>query len=329
MRIKRLDKNFTLLDANADLIAHMGIHGYSKKLNKRIKPNSFEAVKLAIDNNIPFEIDIRNTADHIAILEHDNIIKLDAERVKINHLTYSQLKEKMGDDMPCTLEEVLEYNNGKVPIVIDAKEANIFYSKYRRNLSELLNKFSMNTELILQSFNPFFILSMRKKGFATGQLICRGETFLSVFKGPKTFANVYEKIVSFVCFISDADMIVMENHSNKKWNKRTSIFTSEEAYENKKKKLESLQEKLDNAIYKGRRKLLKIADKIQLKLVKAAHDLTKKPVLAFTIENELEFGEIDSFYITNYIVDFGIRGIDNYIDDIKKLSQERKNQCNH
>lgn len=320
MLIKRLNKNFDILDKH--LIAHKGIYGYSDKHRRYISPNTYTSCKLAIDNGIPFECDIRNTADNIAVLAHDSTILHNGQKIKVNKYKYEELVEILGNLVPAKLEDVLEYNNGKVGIIVDAKEAHIFYSKYRDNLANLLNKFAKKGEILLQSFNPFFMLSIRKhiKGVATGQLICRGKTILDSFRTPKRLAYIYEMLISFICFIARTDVINMENHSDAKWQVRTRFFISKSENLKVKNKREKLLEKLDNTIYKGIKRLNKFSDKVQLQLVKFAHELTKKPVLAFTITHEDEFDVMENLYIVNYIADFSNLGVEEYIDKIKRIS---------
>lgn len=319
MYIKRLNREFVLLDNT--LIAHKGIYGYFKKGKKDVLQNSFESCKIAIDNNIAFECDIRNTKDDIPVLAHDNIIVLDnGKKIKVSKCRYDKLKELLKDKSPSKLEDILEYNNGRVGVVIDAKEAHIFYSKYRENLSQILNKYALRGEIMLQSFNPFFMLSLKKhiENVVTGQLICRGKTILDSFRTPKTIAYMYERIISIICFISRADVINMENHSNIIWQKRTRLFISK--YTNNKivGKTERLLRKIDTTLYKGMKKINKLVDKIQLKLIKIAKDLTQKPVFAFTIENEKDFNKMENLFIVNYIVDFSKYGVEEYIKRIKK-----------
>ena len=276
------------------------------------------------DNNIPFECDVRNTKDNICVLAHDSIIKHDEKEIKINKYTYQELCDMLGNDAPARLEKVLEYNNGKVAIVVDAKEAHIFYSKYRENLAKLLNRYSSIGEILLQSFNPFFMLSMRShlKDVLTGQLICRGKTILDSFKAPKSIAYTYERIISLICFISRTDIINMENHSEPKWKKRTKYFTSKNANLNIIAKREYLQDKIENS----KIKLNNILDKMQLRLVEMAYKLTKKPVLTFTIQDKSEFDLMENLYIVNYITDFSKLGIEEYIRKIKKKYQDNNHE---
>lgn len=168
MIVKRLKKDFSILDNK--LIAHKGIYGYYSELNRNIKGNTFESCKLAIDNNIPFECDVRNTADNIAILAHDNnMYNGNGKKIKISECTYKELCDMFKEKVPAKLEDVLKYNNGRVGVIVDAKEAHIFYSKYRDNIAKLLNEYAQKGEVMLQSFNPFFMLTLRKhlKGVLT------------------------------------------------------------------------------------------------------------------------------------------------------------------
>lgn len=317
MIVKRLNRNFSLLDN--DLIAHKGIYGYSYRLKKIIKPNSYEACKIAIDNNISFECDIRNTLDNIPVIAHDNIIALmDNKKIRINKHTYKELCDLLKENAPSKLEDILKINNGKVGVVVDAKEAHIFYSKYRDNLANILNKYSKKGEIMLQSFNPFFMLSIGKhlRDVLTCQLICRGKTILDSFRAPKSLAYMYERIISFICFISKTDVINMENHSNLKWQKRTRYFISSKTNNKVLLKRKKLIEKIDTSLYKGWRRVNRVLDKIQLKFVKFMHELTKKPILAFTIENESDFNKMENLYIVSYIVDYSMNGVEEYINKI-------------
>lgn len=319
MMIKRLNRNFIMLDNK--LIAHKGIYGYSNRLKRRIEPNSFESCKIAIENDIPFECDIRNTLDNIPVLAHDNVLEIiNNKKIRVNKYTYNQLCEMLKEKAPSKLEDILKLNNGRVGVIVDAKEAHIFYPKYRKNLFSTLNKYSQNTEIILQSFNPFFMLSSRNvlKNVITCQLICRGKTILDSFRAPKTLAYWYERIISLICFISRTDAINMENHSNSKWQQRTKFFISRSENVRVAKRREMLLDRLENSIYKGIKRFHKFIDKTQLKLVKLAHELTKKPVLAFTIENESDFNLMESIYIVSYIADFNSYGVEEYIKKMKK-----------
>lgn len=307
MYIERLKRDFTVLDKN-NFISHAGIYGYSKLLKKEIRQNTLEAIRLSVENDIPFECDIRGTKDNIPVLSHDDDITLkNGEKIKISKLNYEDILKIAGSEAPELLEDALKINSGRVPCIIDAKEAKFFlYSQYRKNLANMLNHYAKMGEVALQSFNPAFMLVMRGhlKGVLTLQLVCRAQTVLSVFKAPKRAANIYEKMVSFVCFIARTDAINMENHDDKSWKFSTRAFHSDEFY--------NTVEEIMNTLNRG-------SDKIQYLLVKMVNELTKKPVLAFTVEKDEDFKCIEGNLISNYIADFNYLGVEGYIEKIKNL----------
>lgn len=307
MYIDRLKKDFLILDTN-NFISHEGVYGYSTSLKREVRPNTIESIRIAIENDIPFECDIRGTKDNIPVLSHDDDIVLsDGRRFKISKMNYSDILSFAGSEAPELLEEALEINSGRVPCLIDAKEAKFFlYSEYRKNLSKMLNCYAKRGEVALQSFNPAFMLVMRGhlKGVLTLQLVCRAQTVLSVFKAPKRAAEIYEKMASFVCFIARTDAINMENHDDKSWKFSTRAFHSSEFYD--------AVEEVMNTLNKG-------SDKIQYLLVKMVKELTRKPVLAFTVTKEDDFNNIEKNLISNYIADFSYMGVEEYIKKIKEL----------
>lgn len=312
MYIERHGKEFTILDNN-NPISHGGIYGYYRKKGREVKQNTLEAILLSVVNGIPVEFDIRKTKDDIAIISHDDEILLsNGLKIKISKTSYTDILRIAQNEAPATLEEVLRVVDGRVPVLVDAKEVNFFlYSKYRKNLTLLLNQYAQKGEIALQSFNPAFMLVMRKhlKGVLTLQLICRAQTVLSVFKAPKRAAAIYEKLVSFICFIARTDAINMENHSDKKWKRVTRAFHSDEFSVKVEELLDSLNKK---------------SDKVQYFLVKMVHNLTKKPVLAFTVTEEEEFWAIKGNIISNFIVDFSHLGVEEYIRKMKEIKKRKE-----
>ena len=304
MYVERLHKEFSILDGKN--ISHGGIHGFSEKCSREIKENTLEAIELSVQNGIPFECDIRGTKDNIPVLAHDNEINLPDGRVlKISKMNYADIVSEAKELAPELLEDALALNHGKVPCIVDAKEAKgIIYTKYRRNLAKILNRYARYGEIVLQSFNPIFMLVMRSHlvGVLTMQLICRAQTLLSVFSTPKSIANFYEKMVSVICFIARTDAINMENHDDKKWRFSTRAFHDDEFYD----QVEEILGELN-----------KTTDRLQYYLVKIVNELTKKPVFAFTIRKEEDFDAIESGLISNYIVDYSHLGVERYIQKMK------------
>lgn len=312
MYVKRVDKDFKILDVY-HIIAHGGIYGNFTNRNgsnRFIESNTYISCKLAIDNNIPFECDIRQTKDDIPIITHDNVFDVEGKEYKFSRMNYSEIKELLGKKAPCTLKKVLEYNNGRVPVLIDAKESKfIVYSKYRRNLCDLLNEYAQIGEIALQSFNPVFMLVMREYlvGVLTIQLICRAQTLLSVFDSPKLLARSYEKIISVICVIARTDAINMENHEDIGWRFKTRFFHDSLYCEKIEEFVSEINEKID---------------KFQYKAVRVVSNLTRKPVLSWTIRSEEEFFIMETkgkkSLIQNWVVDFSAEGVERYIEKMKK-----------
>lgn len=134
-------------------------------------------------------------------------------------------------------------------------------------------------------------------------------------------AYIYERIISIICFIARTDVINMENHKDETWHVRTRYFISKKENKRIKDKKDILLEKIENNLYEGRRWLIKFADRAQLKLVKAVHELTKKPVLAFTIQDESDTNLMENLYIVNYIADFSHLGVEKYVEKIREMSE--------
>jgi hypothetical protein len=113
----------------------------------------------------------------------------------------------------------------------------------------------------------------------------------------------------------------MENHSDAKWQLRTRLFISKDTNNIISQKLENLLEKIENSLHEKRKKISKLVDELQLRIIKIAHELTKKPVLAFTIEEDSDFDKMENLFIVNYIVDFSSYGVEEYINRINNKSK--------
>lgn len=100
-------------------IAHRGLW------DKKNPENSMGSFKQSIINGYPFEFDIQFLADGVPVVFHDdNLIRMTGDNIKISSLTYYDLpkyKLKGTDWTIPTLREVLDLNNGKVPMVIEPK----------------------------------------------------------------------------------------------------------------------------------------------------------------------------------------------------------------
>lgn len=270
MYIERLKRNCMLLDFP---ITHKGVFGFFNNTN--IPSNSAESIKLSIEKNIPFEIDIMQTKDDIPIVYHDFTMSIQGDDIPVNSLTIDTLnhyKDKGIIDF-VTLEECITTNNGTVPMVLDFKETCFFkMTKYRKNVVNMLKDYS--AEYAIQSFNPFFIFTIGKKlpKALRGQLICRGKTIIDTFKmkKPKSIASLYEKLMSIICWLAKADYIGLEVSKSKKWNNKIEQF------------------------------FFNTTDEVQNTVVEIASKVTKRPVIGWTLTDLSELDISPEIY-DNYI----------------------------
>ena len=167
-------KNIEFL--NHSIIAHRGIYN-----NITIFENSMESIMYAVKNNLSIEIDIRLTKDENVIVFHDEdgsrLLKL---KDNINSLTKDEIDFISNYHIP-TLEEVLDFVKGKVPIIIELKEDNKII---RKKVCELLNKY--DGDFAIQSFIYEAVKYYRKCGYVCGLLISN--------KKNKEFLNKNKKL---------------------------------------------------------------------------------------------------------------------------------------
>ncbi len=290
MKIKRLDRNFELLDKP---VAHKGIYGKNSNGDLIIRENSLESIKLAIDLNIPFEFDIHQTKDNIPVVYHDFNVIIENKKYTIRKLTLKELHEITKDHLYIpTLKEIVDLNKDKqVPMILDFKETSgIFLTKYRQNIITLLKDYP--GEYAIEAFNPFFVLKMGSKlpNALRGQLICRGKTLVDNlnFKKNSNIGKAYELIQSLICFISKSDFIAMEIHPSVNWN------------------------------YKIERTLYKRVDNIQNIIIEFTSNATKKPVIGWTY-NRFSDRFISPHLYRNYIFDTQYGFLDEYEEIYKSL----------
>lgn len=126
-------KDIEFLKSN--LIAHRGIYD-----NKRVYENTLKAFKIAMDRNYIIEADVRMLVDGTVVVFHDQ----DMERLlhlegDIEKLSYEELTYIAKYSIP-TLEEMLEFIDGKVPLIIELKsrkKRGIFENR----VAEILDKY--------------------------------------------------------------------------------------------------------------------------------------------------------------------------------------------
>ncbi|MFO7969021.1 MAG: glycerophosphodiester phosphodiesterase family protein [Bacillota bacterium] len=104
-----------------DYIAHRGFHS----LDKSIPENSLLAFKKAIDYNYSIEMDVNVTKDGKVVVFHDiNLKRLCNVNIDLSKVNYADIKNyhllNTNEKIPL-LSEVLEFVNGRVPLLIELK----------------------------------------------------------------------------------------------------------------------------------------------------------------------------------------------------------------
>lgn len=144
-----------------NLIAHRGVcYNYLE--------NTLDAFRIAIIKNYTIELDIHLTKDNKIIVFHDgNLQRITGINKNIKDATYKEIKDII--NIP-TLKEALELVQGKVPIIIELKYANI-RKKFEKRVVKLLDKYP--GKFAIQSFNPLSILwfKLNRKKYIRGYLI--------------------------------------------------------------------------------------------------------------------------------------------------------------
>lgn len=296
MYVPRLKCNCTLLDLP---IAHKGVFGNTD--TKQILENSLDSIKVSVLKNIPFEIDIVKTKDNIPIIYHDFTININGFIYLINELKFTELREYTSNfNYICSLEECIAMVNGKVPMILDFKETSLFgLNEYRKNVISLLENYK--GEYAIQSFNPFFVYTMGKHlpKALRGQLICRGKTLIDTLsvKHPKFSSNMYEKLMSTICYIAHADYIGLEVSKSQKW-----------------------KTKIEKYIFDK-------TDKVQNTVIEITSKVTKKPVIGWTLTELRELNYAPHVF-DNYIFEPDtFENYNSFAEEIKKSIEKRK-MCN-
>lgn len=152
-----MNKNITWMnDIN---IAHRGLHDISKG----IPENTILAFDQAINNHYAIELDVHILKDGTLIVFHDDTLKRCCNiDKKVKTMTYEEINKLTLFDtehkIP-TLEDVLSYTDGRVPLIIEIKT-----DKSARNicpkLTKLLKKYK--GKVAVKSFSPFIIYWFKK-----------------------------------------------------------------------------------------------------------------------------------------------------------------------
>jgi glycerophosphoryl diester phosphodiesterase len=138
--------------------AHRGLHG------KGAAENSLTAFKRAVESGVGIELDVRLSSDGELVVFHDDTLdRVTSESGRVNERTLQELKKiKLSDteDTIPSLYEVFSLVDGKVPLLIEIKEA-YGETAVSEKLCEVLPSYT--GEYIIESFNPFALATVKKK----------------------------------------------------------------------------------------------------------------------------------------------------------------------
>lgn len=141
-------------------ICHRGLHNE----HENIIENTLESFRLAIEKNYAIELDTNILKDQTIVVFHDrNLKRLVGIDKPLKDCTYDEIKDlkiKGTNETIHTLEFVLNYINGKVPLVIELKpfgEKKVHTDKVIKLLETYKHPFAVH------SFNPYIVFRLKKK----------------------------------------------------------------------------------------------------------------------------------------------------------------------
>lgn len=141
-------------------IAHRGLHSD----DLRVPENSLLAFRLAVEKNIPIELDVHALKDGVIVVFHDdNLKRMTGLNKKISSCTYdeiSKLKLLNSNQTIPLLTEVFNLVNNRVPLLIEIKNSSKF-GYLESKVLDLLEKY--NGRYAIESFNPFSLIWFRFK----------------------------------------------------------------------------------------------------------------------------------------------------------------------
>ncbi len=152
-------------------IAHRGLH------NEEFSENGLKAFENAIKNNVAFELDVHLSKDGVLIVAHDDdLFRVTGNHGIIEELTLEEIKNNYtlldGEKVP-TLQEVLELNKEKVPLVIELKVRNANYKPLAKRLINELKDIKDTKNFHLISFDPRALLATKKTKITNALLVCK------------------------------------------------------------------------------------------------------------------------------------------------------------
>ena len=161
-------------------IAHRGLH------NEKFTENGINAFKNAIDHDVVFEFDIHLTSDGELVVCHDEDLKRTTGKEGIiEHLTSKEIRDNYrlldGGVVP-TLQEVIDLNDGRVPMVIELKVFEKNYKPLAKKAIEALSQIENKRDVLLISFDPRSLWPLKKLGFIRSLLVAESDFYTWPFR---------------------------------------------------------------------------------------------------------------------------------------------------
>ena len=161
-------------------IAHRGLH------NDKYTENGMKAFQNAIDHGVAFEFDIHLTKDNELLVCHDeDLIRTTGKAGIIEDLTLKEIKENYrlldGGELP-TLEEVIELNQEKVPMVIELKLFRKNYKPLAKRFKESLKLIKDKRNVLIISFDPRSLWPLKRCGFIRSLLVSKSDEYTWPFR---------------------------------------------------------------------------------------------------------------------------------------------------
>lgn len=161
-------------------IAHRGLH------NEEFTENGLKAFQNAIDHGVAFEFDIHLTKDNELVVCHDeNLIRTTGKEGIIEDLTLKEIKDNYhlldGGEIP-TLQEVLDLNKEKVPMVIEMKVFRKNYKPLAAKTKEMLKQIKDKRNVLLISFDPRSLWPFKHEGFIRSLLVAKSDEYTWFFR---------------------------------------------------------------------------------------------------------------------------------------------------
>ncbi len=191
-----MNKKVLLSKLNPSLlngIAHRGLH------NNKFTENGLKAFQNAIDHGVAFEFDIHLTKDNELVVCHDeNLVRTTGKEGIIEDLTLSEIKANYrlldGGEIP-TLQEVIDLNNERVPMVIELKVFRKNYKEIAGIFKKYLGKIRDKSNVLIISFDPRSLWPLKHEGFIRSLLVAKSDEYTWFFRHTVESVDVEFKLL--------------------------------------------------------------------------------------------------------------------------------------